>query len=102
MTSTCVACWLPIHGISTKLATIDPAIAPTVFAAYTPPASTAASSPDPVSGTSEASASGKLAPQRIAPGSTTHRQRTRSSWNVNHGVVAIDGLIGQYGSDTFN
>ena len=29
----------------------------------------------------DASASGKLAPQRIAPGSTANRQRARSSWN---------------------
>ena len=47
-----------------------------------------------------ASASGKLAPHRIAPGSTTQRQRTISSWKLNHGSCEIDGLIGQYGSDS--
>ena len=47
----------------------------------------------------EASASGKLAPQRIAPGSIAQSARTRSSWKLNHGLVEIDGLIGQYGSD---
>ena len=48
----------------------------------------------------DASASGKLAPHRIAPGSTTQRQRTRSSWNVEPRARSeIDGLIGQYGSD---
>ena len=36
----------------------------------------------------DASASGKLAPQRIAPGSITQSARTRSSWNV---VSAIAG-----------
>src|ERR1700730_18380012 len=44
--------------------------------------------------------SGKLAPQRMAPGSTAKRHRVRSSWNWNHGLVEIDGLIGQYGSES--
>ena len=48
----------------------------------------------------DASASGKLAPQRIAAGRTAHRHSTRSSCIVNHGSVEIEGLIGQYGSDS--
>ena len=57
--------------------------------------------PDPVPApATAASASGKLAPQRIAPGSTTQRQRTISSWKLNQGSFEIDGLIGQYGSDS--
>src|SRR5262245_2706217 len=57
--STCCACDVPIHGTSTKLATSDPRIAPTVLAAYTPPAIRAEScSLDATA----ASASGKLAP----------------------------------------
>src|SRR5262249_32332087 len=99
MMITCSLCELPIHGISTKLVTSDPTIAPTVFAAYTPPASRAASCS--VDATA-ASASGKLAPQRIAAGSTTQRHRTMSSWNVYQGDVEIDGLIGQYVSDSVN
>ena len=43
MTITCWVRSVPIHGISTKLVIIDPAIAPTVLAAYTPPARRAAS-----------------------------------------------------------
>src|SRR4051812_10928682 len=97
MMITCSACDVPIHGIRMKLVTSDPRIAPTVFAAYTPPASRAAS----CSGAdADASASGKLAPHSIAPGSTTQKQRTRSSCSVNQGVVAMYGLIGQYGSDS--
>ena len=38
-------------------------------------------------------------PRGSPPGSTAHRQRTRSSCNVNQGSLASDGLIGQYGSD---
>ena len=74
--NTCCACWLPIVGTSRKLAPSEPTIAPTVLAAYTPPASRAASCSGDAT---DASASGKLAPQSIAPGSTTHRQRTKSS-----------------------
>src|SRR5207247_8856619 len=51
-------------------------------------------------GATEGSASGKLAPHRMAAGSTTQRQRARSSWKLNQGSVEIDGLIGQYGSDS--
>src|SRR5579872_4425882 len=97
MMITCSECELPIQGTSTKLVASDPTIAPTVFAAYTAPDSLAAScSLDATA----ASASGKLAPHRIAPGSTTQKQRTRSSWNVYHGDVEMDGLIGQYVSDS--
>src|SRR4051812_7575372 len=97
MMITCSACDVPIHGIRMKLVTSDPAIAPTVLAAYTPPASCAASCS--VLATA-ASARGKLAPHSTAPGSTTQKQRTRSSCSVNHGVVAMYGLIGQYGNDS--
>src|SRR4051794_3004094 len=97
MMITCSACDVPIQGIRMKLVINEPAMAPTVLAAYTPPASRAAScSLDATA----ASASGKLAPQSMAPGSTTQKQRTRSSCSVNHGVVAMYGLIGQYGSDS--
>src|SRR5439155_24350365 len=78
------------------LAPSDPTMAPTVFAAYTPPTRRAGSWPGSAM---EASARGKLAPHRIAPGSTAHSDRTRSSWKLNHGSVEIDGLIGQYGND---
>src|SRR5262245_33395435 len=97
MISICSEWALPIHGTSTKLIASEPTMAPTVLAAYTPPASHAASCS--VVATAD-NASGKLAPHRMAPGSTTHRQRARSSCSVNHGVVAMYGLIGQYGSDS--
>src|SRR2546429_6960471 len=71
-------------------------MAPTVLAAYTPPTRRAGSSPGAAT---EASASGKLAPHRIAAGRTAHRQRTKSSCSVNQGSLEIDGLIGQYGID---
>ena len=35
----------------------------------------------------------------MAAGSIAHNERTRSSWNVNHGLLDVDGSIGQYGSD---
>src|SRR5262245_10498713 len=95
--STCCECELPIHGTRMKLVTSEPAMAPTVFAAYTPPARRAASWS---SDATAASAIGKLAPQRMAPGRTTQKQRTRSSCSVYQGELAIDGLIGQYGSDS--
>src|SRR5688572_612144 len=44
-------------------------------------------------------ASGKLIPQRMAPGSITQIARIRSSWKLNEIPVEIDGLIGQNGSD---
>ena len=46
-----------------------------------------------------ASASGKLAPQRMAAGSTANSARTPSTWKLIHGLVVADGLSGQYGSD---
>src|SRR5437879_2643562 len=73
-----------------------PTIAPTVFAAYTRPTSRPGSCPGVATA---ASASGKLAPQRQAAGSTAHRQRTRSSCRLNQGLCDSRGLIGQYGSD---
>ena len=48
----------------------------------------------------DASASGKLAPHRMAPAAPRTAQRTRSSWNWNQAFGAIDGLTGQYGSDS--
>src|SRR5688572_6533154 len=44
-------------------------------------------------------ASGKLMPQRIAPGSITQIARIRSSWKLKEIEVEIEGLIGQNGSD---
>ena len=38
----------------------------------------------------------------MAPGSTTNRQRTRSSWKLNQGLVEIAGLMGQYGNDAIS
>src|SRR4029079_8217268 len=84
------------HTTSSRLAVTDPMIAPSVFAAYTPPTRRAGSFPPAAT---DDNASGKLAPQRMAPGSTAQRQRTKSSWKLNQGSVEIDGLIGQYGSD---
>ena len=56
--------------------------------------------PDPVAPRpTAASASGKLAPQSTAAGSTDQRQRTKSSWNVDVASTARPGLTGQYGSD---
>src|SRR5688572_27355459 len=45
------------------------------------------------------SASGKLIPHRIAPGSITQIARIRSSWKLKEIEVEIDGLIGQNGSE---
>ncbi|MCX6628283.1 MAG: hypothetical protein NTW28_11720 [Candidatus Solibacter sp.] len=42
-----------------------------------------------------ARASGKLAPQSSAAGSSAHKQRTMSIWKVYHGLVDSSGLIGQ-------
>src|SRR5579862_7756572 len=47
-----------------------------------------------------ASASGKLAPHRIAGGRIAHRQRAISSWKMNHGLDVSRGLMGQYGSES--
>src|SRR6266404_3268898 len=91
------ACCVPIHATSSRLAPSAPTIAPQVLAAYTLPTRTPASCPGAATA---ASASGKLAPHRIAAGSTAQKQRTRSSCIVYHGLVEIDGLIGQYGSES--
>src|SRR5262249_3980782 len=50
----------------------------------------------------DASASGKLAPHRIAAGNTTQSDRTRSSWKLNKGVLEIEGSIGHQGNDSVN
>src|SRR5215475_1194372 len=94
--STCCVCCVPIHATSTRLAPSDPTMAPTVLAAYTPPTSFAGSCPRAATA---ASASGKLAPQRMAAGSTANSARTLSTCRLIHGFWTADGLIGQYGSD---
>src|ERR1043166_4538832 len=94
--STCIVCSDPIHATSSRLAPSERTIAPTVLAAYTPPTSRAGSWPRAATA---ASASGKLAPQRIAAGRTANIARTRSTWKLIHGFCTADGLIGQYGSD---
>ena len=86
---------VPTAGMRMMLNATAPTIAPTVFAAYTAPTMR----PESLRrGAAAASASGKLAPHRQAAGSTAHRQRARSSWNVNHGLVLSRGSTGQYGS----
>src|SRR3990172_12220653 len=95
--STCSERWVPSQATSKRLAPSDPTMAPTVLAAYTPPTSRAGSCPGEAT---EASASGKLAPQRIAAGSMAHSARTRSSCSTTQGSCDIDGLIGQYGSES--
>jgi hypothetical protein len=76
-------------------------MAPTVFAAYTPPTSLAESCPRLATA---ARASGKLAPQRMAPGSMTQSARTMSSWILKLRLASFvafsEGLIGQNGSDS--
>src|SRR5436190_22421755 len=94
---TCCVWSEPIHATSTRLAPSDPTIAPTVFAAYTPPTSRAGSWPRSATA---ARARGKLAPQRIAAGKTVHSDRTISNCIVNIAVFEIDGSMGQYGSDS--
>ena len=94
--STCCVIWLPTTPTIASAVTTAPTIAPTVLAAYTPPTSFAESCPGTATA---ASASGKLAPHRIAPGSITKMARIRSSWKLKTRLVEIDGLIGQYGSD---
>src|SRR6185369_4179897 len=46
-----------------------------------------------------ASANGKLAPHSSVGGKIAQRQRARSTWKVNHGLVESSGLIGQKGSE---
>ena len=57
---TCCACCDPIQATSSRLAVNAPATAPMVLAAYTPPTSRPGSWPGSAT---DASASGKLAPQ---------------------------------------
>src|SRR5437870_2642360 len=95
--SSCCECWLPIQTTRTRPALSDPTIAPTVLAAYTPPTSRAGSCPREAT---DARASGKLAPHRIAAGNIAQSVRTRSSCIVNSGVLDIDGSIGHQGSDS--
>src|ERR1043166_2086756 len=100
----CCACWLPIQTTKIRLAPSDPAIAPSVFAAYTPPTSRAGSCPCEAT---DARASGKLAPHKIAAGRTTQSERTRSNCIANTAVfetagLEIEGSIGQYGSDSLS
>ena len=86
---------VPAAGIRITLKATAPAIAPTVFAAYTAPTMR----PESLwCGAAAASASGKLAPHRQAAGSTAQRQRARSIWNVSHGLKLSRGSTGQYGS----
>ena len=73
-----------------------PKIAPRVLAAYTLPTVCPGSSPGRARA---ATASGKLAPQRIVGGRMAHRQRTISSWKVYQGLSVSSGLMGQYGSE---
>src|SRR6266853_1903507 len=87
---------LPAFSFTGPSRTIDPAIAATVLAAYTPPTRRAGSWPRVAT---EASASGKLAPQRIAAGNTAKSDRTPSTCRLIHGLDVADGLIGQYGND---
>jgi hypothetical protein len=94
--SSCSARCVPNAGITITLNSPDPAMAPTVFAAYTRPTRRPASWPGP---TTDAIASGKLAPQRNAAGNTAHIARNRSTWNMIHGLGESVGFSGQYGSD---
>ena len=48
----------------------------------------------------DASASGKLAPQRMAPGSTANSAAHQIELELEPGLGASDGLIGQYGSES--
>src|SRR6266536_970669 len=93
----CCAYRDPIAAIRIKLVASAPSTAPIVFAASTRPTTAPGSSFD---ATTDASASGKLAPQRTAGGRTAHSARTKSSLKFSQMFVEIAGLIGQYGSDT--
>ena len=62
----------------------DPAMAPSVLAAYTPPTRRPGSSPG---AGIEASASGKLAPHSMAAGSTTAAHRARSIEQPQRGTL---------------
>ena len=94
--STCCACWLPSQTTSSRLAherADDRADRVRGVDAADQPRRILAARGDRGERQREA-----RAPQNRA-GSTTQRQRTKSSWKLNHGSVVIDGLIGQYGSD---
>src|SRR5205823_9132523 len=94
MIQRCAPC-VPAIGTRARLKPRAPTMPPTVFDAYILPARRATST----SGLeAAASASGKLAPQRHADGSTAHAHLVRSSWKVNHGLGASSGLMGQYGN----
>src|SRR2546428_3018768 len=79
--SACCECWLPIHATKTRLAPSEPTMAPSVLAAYTPPTSRAGSCPDDATA---ASATGKLAPLRMAAGNIAQTQRTRPTPILKH------------------
>src|SRR3954469_20445647 len=78
------------------LAPSEPTIAPNVLAAYTPPTRRPGSCPRAAT---DASARGKLAPQRIAAGKTAQRHRTISSCTLSQGSVVSVTSTGQYGID---
>jgi hypothetical protein len=71
----CAFC-VPTHGMTSVLNPIAPTIAPSVFAAYTPPTSRPGSWPRSAAA---AKASGKLAPHNSAGGKIAQVQRNRSS-----------------------
>ena len=83
---------LPSATINTKLVAREPKIAPAVFAAYSAPTARRGS---PAVGAAAASASGKLAPQSSAAGSTAYAVRSRSSSSVMAAVVGSVTSIGQ-------
>jgi hypothetical protein len=77
----------------------NPTMAPSVFAAYALPTMRAGSSPREAS---DASASGKLAPQRTAAGQDRVQARGRDRAETEtRDRSRIDGLIGQYGRDAW-
>ena len=90
--SSCWMYWLPSDAAKATLVPIAPTIAPAVFAAYTAPAMRPESR---LVEASDASARDMLAPQRIAPGSTTISDRNRSSRKVSHGLALVASAIGQ-------
>src|SRR5215471_13305242 len=77
------ALFVPKNGMTIALNVRDPMMAPTVFAAYTPPTRRPGSSPCDATA---ARAKGKLAPHKQAAGRTAHRQRTRSTSKLVHGL----------------
>ena len=70
-------------------------MAPSVFAAYTPPTSRAGSWPREATA---ASARGKLAPHSTAGGRTAQRHRSRSSWMRYHGLDVSSGRSASKGA----